>query len=239
LTYSLFHAHSEYSLLDGHGNPKDNAKRASDLGLKALSISDHGVCSAHLLHLKACKKNNIKPVLGNELYVAHDHAFVKSATNRSNSHMVVWAKNKQGWYDLIKMTSHTNNPKYYYYKPRLSLWNATEEDGTPYLGLEHFGAKGNLMGFSGHQGSHLSDNLFCDLYGDPEERKVDLKTAYFQYKDVDFEYYRRFLKEDWLESTCELALKLEQIFGKGNFFVELQNELKESDTLALHIHPIK
>lgn len=235
--YSLFHIHSYNSLLDGFGSPLDNAKRAKQLNIKALSLSDHGTISGLVEHHKACKKVGIKSIKGCELYITHRPANIKTPENRDRTHMVIWSKNKQGWYDLIKLISQTNHPDYFYYKPRIYPWNFTDESGNFWPGLEHF-CNGNIQGCSGHHGSLLSDNLFCDLYGDPKVRNEQLKKAYGQYKDVDTQYYRQFLKPNWLESTCELALKLQDVFKKGNFWIELQDELDPQDKLALWIHPL-
>ncbi len=232
MLYVPFHAHSYYSILDGFGSPKANVARAKKLGLPALGITDHGNTFGHIAHWDACKKAKIKPILGVELYVVHQPAHIRDKTNRNNSHMVVWAKNKQGWLDLMKLVSYTNEPEIFYYKPRIALDTVPESKG-----LDSF-LTGNIMGFSGHQGSHLSDNLFCDLYGDPEKKIADLRKAYAQSKVSDLDYYRKFLKSNWLESTCELALKLQGMFGKNNFFIELQNELNKADRLALWIHPL-
>jgi DNA polymerase-3 subunit alpha len=230
--YVPLHVHSYYSILDGFGSPKANARRAKELGLPALGITDHGNTYGHIEHWTQCKKAKIKPIFGTELYITHKPASQKDKNNRNNSHMVVWAKNKQGWLDLMQLVSKTNDPEYFYYKPRISLFN-----NDSILGLEAF-LRGTIMGFSGHQGSHLSDNLFCDLYADSSVEIPKLRKAYGQYKGVDTEHYRQFLKPNWLESTCELALRLEKMFGKGNFFVELQNELNPNDQLALWIHPL-
>jgi DNA polymerase-3 subunit alpha len=206
--------------------------------LKALAITDHGTVSGHLEHLNACKKAGIKPIFGVELYVTPEPA--PQRLNRHNNHMVVWAKNKQGLFDLWKMVSLTNDPEYFYFKPRIQLWDwINPETKKLYPGIETFTKNGNIMGFSGHQGSALADSLFADLFGDPDKRKADIRTAYNQKKGItDSEYFRKYLKPNWLESTCDLALKLEKIFGKGNFFVELQNELNPKDQLALWIHPL-
>jgi DNA polymerase-3 subunit alpha len=240
MSYIPYHVHTYYSILDGFGSPKANVARAKKLGLSALGISDHGNVFGHIAHWTECKKAKIKPILGVELYVTHKSAAIKEQDNRANCHMVCWAKNKDGWLNLMKLVSKTNDPEYYYYKPRISLFNWTDTDNNiTHVGLEHFvGRDKGIMSFSGHQGSHLADNLFCDLFGDHEQRRSDIKRAYGQYKERDIEFYRKFLKEDWLESTCELAEKMEGMFGKGNFFIELQNELKPTDRLALWIHPL-
>jgi DNA polymerase-3 subunit alpha len=205
-----------------------------------LGISDHGNVFGHIDHWSQCKKAGIKPILGTELYVTHQSAAIKTQENRGNSHMVAWAKNKEGWLNLLKLVSKTNDPDYYYYRPRISLFNWTDSNSNQeHFGLEHFiGPDKGIMSFSGHQGSHLSDNLFCDLFGEPTKRSEDLKRAYGQYKERDIEFYRKFLRKEWLQSTCELALRMEKMFGKGNFFIELQNELNPNDKLALWIHPL-
>jgi DNA polymerase-3 subunit alpha len=207
------------------------------LGLKAISITDHGSISGAVEHWEACKKEKVKCILGNELYISHQPAYIKSAENRNRTHMVVWAKNLQGWKQLIKLTSQTNHPDYFYYKPRISLWNSTDQDGNKRVGLESF-CDGNLMGMSGHMGSLLSDFLFADFVNDPTGYIKDLKKGYAQYKEGNTEHYRQFLRKGWLDSTCDLALKLENMFGKGNFFIELQNELDPTDKLALWIQPL-
>lgn len=201
------------------------------MGLKALSLSDHGSISGIVSHYKAVKEYNkkakkdnkqeLKFIAGNELYICHDVATIQKTENRNRTHMVVWAKNYQGWKDLIQLTSQTNHPDYYYYKPRIHLW---DKDGA--VGLQAF-CKGNIAGCSGHQGSILSDILFSDL-----------KKAYGQYKGKKTDYYQQFLKPDWLDTASDMAFKLQDLFGKGNFWIELQNELNTEDELALWIHPL-
>lgn len=239
MKYVPIHCHTHFSILDGFGTPQQNVDRAVALGIPALGISDHGNIFGHVEHWKACKSAGIKSILGCELYISHKPAFQKDKTSRFVTHMVVWAKNRQGWDDLVELVSQTNDPAYFYYKPRIHLWNEQDEDGILMPGLEHF-LRGNIMGFSGHQGSHLSDNLFCDLFAeDSAATKAALKAAYAQKKDINSpDYYRKFLKDNWFEDTCQLALRFQEAFGKGNFFIELQNELNPNDKLALWVQPI-
>lgn len=237
MTYSLMHVHSCFSTLDGYGDPLENAKRAVELKLKALSLSDHGSIAGLIEHEKAIKQVNkdlkkkgeeyqIKCIRGIELYITNKPANIKNPENRSLAHMVIWAKNKKGFKDLMKLVSQTNHPDYFYYKPRIQLHDHVDASGKKWNGLESF-LNGSIQGCSGHQGSLLADNLF-----------EDIKKAYGQYKGKTTEYYRQFLKKDWLESTCKLATELESLFGKGNFWIELQNELDPNDQLALWIHPL-
>lgn len=229
--------HDYFSYLDGYSSPKDNARRAKELGLNAINISNHGNVSSHIVHYNECKKIGVKPILGTELYCCYSPAYQK--TDRYNTHMVMWAKNKTGLYNLWKLITQSTTQEYFYYKPRIQLENFTDEKGKVWFGIEEFVKDGNCQAFSGHMGSHCSSNLFADLFGDPEKREKDISLAYNSKKGIkDIEYYKKFLRPNWLESTCELAIRIEKLFGKGNFFIELQNELDENDKIPLYIHPL-
>ena len=68
------HVHSEYSLLDGACNIEDLAKRAAEFGQPALGLTDHGVMNGAVELYKACRKHDVKPILGCEIYLVDDHA---------------------------------------------------------------------------------------------------------------------------------------------------------------------
>ena len=224
--------------MDGFSDVNEAVKYAKENGIEFLSVSDHGNCAAHPEFVKAAKKAGIRFSAGIEFYICHEPAPLK--LNRDMSHLVCWAKNKQGVYDLWKASSYANHEFNFYYKPRLNLWNWTNpEDGKLYYGLEHFAKDGNIKGFAGHFGSVLSDFLFCDLYGDPKKRQEDLRCAYNQKKSTkDPEYFRQFLRKNWLEETSKLALRMEAIFGKGNFAIEIQNCFSPKDKVPLYISPL-
>lgn len=170
------------------------------------------------------------------MYCAFEMAHKK--LNRDHTHMVCFAKNSQGLKDLWKMSSYANEPDIFHYKARLNLKNYIDlETEKEYFGMEEFFKGGNIQCISGHQGSFLSDNLFANLFEDPEQRKKDIRKAYNQYKGKDRKFYDDLRKPNWFESTCELALDMEKTFGKGNFFIELQNELDINDVLPLWIQP--
>jgi len=232
------HAHSNFSILDGFGEPKKHVTRAKSLGLPALAITDHGTCAGHVQHLQACQKAGIKPLLGVELYVSINNAAIKSNDNRFHHHMVVLAKNRQGWHDLNKLISAASSGQYFYYKPRIHIFDTTLDGNTCY-GIEHYVKNGNIIGLSGHQGSLLCDNLFVDLVNTPpKEVKQILKQAYQRVdKEVDHKFFEKFLQPNWFDSTVSLAQRLRGVFGKDNFFIELQNEYHHEKSLGLQIHP--
>ena len=115
------HVHSEYSLLDGMCRIKDIPKRAKELGMKAIAITDHGVMFGCVSFFEECQKEGIKPIIGCEVYVAP-----RSRTNKEvgiddkYAHLILLAKNKEGYQNLIKLVSEGFTTGYYY-KPRIDL----------------------------------------------------------------------------------------------------------------------
>src|SRR5262249_57276763 len=68
------HVHSEYSLLDGAANIEALAARAAEFGQPALGLTDHGVMNGAIELYKACRKHDVKPIMGCEIYLAAHHA---------------------------------------------------------------------------------------------------------------------------------------------------------------------
>ena len=68
------HVHSEYSLLDGACKIDALAARAAAFGQPALGLTDHGVMNGAVELYTACRKHEIKPIVGCEVYVVDDHA---------------------------------------------------------------------------------------------------------------------------------------------------------------------
>src|SRR3546814_3538937 len=70
MKYVSLHHHSTYSYMDGYGSPDAHAKRAADLGMSALALTEHGNISSHVKHMLSCQKYGIKPLFGLEAYTA-------------------------------------------------------------------------------------------------------------------------------------------------------------------------
>lgn len=113
------HVHSEFSLLDGANRIKDLPVRAKELGMDAIAITDHGVMYGAIDFYKACQKEGIKPIIGCEVYVAPRSRFDKEP-GRDNHyyHLILLAKNKEGYQNLSKLVS-LGFLDGYYYKPRI------------------------------------------------------------------------------------------------------------------------
>ena len=113
------HVHSEYSLLDGMCRVSELPKRAKELGMKAIAITDHGVMYGVVNFYEACVKEGIKPIIGCEVYVAPRSRFEKEGGKDDKYfHLTLLAKNKTGYENLIKLDSLAFTEGYYY-KPRI------------------------------------------------------------------------------------------------------------------------
>ena len=115
------HVHTEYSLLDGANRIKDLVKRVKELGMSAVAITDHGVMYGAIEFYKECKKNGIKPIIGCEMYVAPRTRHDKEANiDERPGHLVLLAKNNEGYKNLIKLVSLAFTEGFYY-KPRVDI----------------------------------------------------------------------------------------------------------------------
>ncbi len=113
------HIHSEFSLLDGANRIKDLPKRAKELGMDAIAITDHGVMYGAIDFYKACKQEGVKPIIGCEVYVAPRSRFDKEPNiDNHYNHLILLAKNQQGYKNLSKLVS-IGFVDGYYYKPRI------------------------------------------------------------------------------------------------------------------------
>jgi DNA polymerase-3 subunit alpha len=99
------HAHSEYSLLDGACKIDAMAARAAELGQPALGLTDHGVMNGAIDLYKACKKHQIKPIVGLEAYLVEDRHAIKEQTKYERNHLTLLAETDQGFANLVKLTS--------------------------------------------------------------------------------------------------------------------------------------
>lgn len=100
------HVHSEYSLLDGLSSVKSIAERAVELGQPAIALTDHGVMFGAIEFYQACRRVNIKPIIGMEAYLAR-----RSRTERNPQldndpyHLLLLAENNEGYHNLMRLAT--------------------------------------------------------------------------------------------------------------------------------------
>jgi len=119
---SLFvhlHVHTQYSILDGASAVKTLVRRAKELGMTALAITDHGNMFGVKEFHDAATAASIKPIIGCEIYVARTSLEDKtSVEDRSGDHLILLAKNKTGYRNLVRLVSEAWI-RGFYYKPRI------------------------------------------------------------------------------------------------------------------------
>ena len=98
------HNHTQYSLFDGLTRIPEMVKKAKDLGMPAVAVTDHGNMYG-LIHLyKAAKKEGIKPILGCEIYMTRGSRFEQKSKERL-CHLILLAKDFHGYQNLVKIVS--------------------------------------------------------------------------------------------------------------------------------------
>ncbi len=179
------HVHTEYSLLDGANRIKDLIARTKELGMDSIAITDHGVMYGVVDFYKEAVNNGVKPILGCEVYTARRTRHDKQGVMDSDpGHLVLLAKDNQGYKNLMKIVS-IGFTEGFYYKPRID-----------YEVLEQY-----------------------------SEGLIALSAC------LSGEVPKALLKNDF-ELAKKVAHRYNDIFGKGNFYLELQSNGIEEQKLV-------
>ena len=180
------HVHTQYSLLDGTNRLDDLFSKAREYQMPAVALTDHGNIYGAVDFYQHAYKAGIKPIIGCELYVAPKSRFEKSGhgIGEAANHLIVLAKNMQGYKNLMKLST-AGFLEGFYYRPRVDK---------EILAKYHEGLIGMSACLHGEIASHI-------LRGNSEEAQ---KTA---------ESYRN-------------------IFGDGDFFIEIMENGLPEQTLA-------
>ena len=191
------HVHSEFSLLDGACRIKDLVAKAKKCNMPALALTDHGVMYGVIQFYKEAVANQIKPIIGCEVYVAPQSRKDKSnGKKESPSHLILLVKNKKGYQNLLQLVTKSFLEGFYY-KPRIDKEILKEySDG--------------LIGLSACMNGEIPRMI---LQNNPAKAR-------------------------------ELAISYQKIFGKDNFYLELQNntmpeQIKINEELVKLGHSLK
>lgn len=119
-TFVHLHVHTQYSLLDGTIRIKDLISKAKEFGMQAVAMTDHGNMFGTIDFYQAACKEGIKPIIGCELYVAPKTRFEKTGGSIGDTarHLLVLAKDYQGYQNLMKLSS-LGYLDGFYYRPRV------------------------------------------------------------------------------------------------------------------------
>ena len=119
MSFIHLHVHSHYSLLDGLPKIDQLIKEAKEQKMEAVALTDHGVMYGIIEFYQKAKAAGIKPIIGTEVYMAPNGLLNKRAKiDEKPFHLVLLAKNEEGYKNLIKLTSIAHLQGFYY-KPRI------------------------------------------------------------------------------------------------------------------------
>ena len=182
MAFTHLHVHTEYSLLDGAARIDKVVKRAKELGMDSLAITDHGVMFGVVDFYKECQKQGIKPIIGCEVYTAARSRHQKdSVKDKRQGHLILLAKNNEGYKNLVKIVS-IGYTQGLYYKPRIDK----------------------------------------EVLRDHSEGLIALSAC------LAGEVQHHLLNRDY-EGAKKEAAELLEIFGEGNFYLELQDQGLEEE----------
>ncbi|MBA3984688.1 MAG: PHP domain-containing protein, partial [Acidimicrobiia bacterium] len=130
--FTHLHVHTEYSMLDGAARITELVAKAVTDGQPAIGITDHGNMYGVLDFYRECNAQGIKPIIGTEAYMAHEHRSERpSRRGRTDDsggdvegghklyyHLTLLAENNQGYANLLKLSSLAFLEGYYF-KPRM------------------------------------------------------------------------------------------------------------------------
>ncbi|MGA9279648.1 DNA polymerase III subunit alpha [Ilumatobacter sp.] len=188
-SFTHLHVHTEFSMLDGASRLDEMVAKAVEDGQPAIGMTDHGNMYGTLDFYNECNKQGIKPIIGTEAYMAHDHRSERPSRrgrvddsggetqsgNKLYYHLILLAENNTGYKNLIQLSSLAFMEGYYY-KPRMD-WELLEKYSE------------GLIATSGCLGGHVLQSL---LNGDEG-------------------------------GALDKAARLQDIFGRDNFFIEIQD----------------
>ncbi|MDR2906839.1 MAG: DNA polymerase III subunit alpha [Bacteroidales bacterium] len=116
--FAHLHVHTQYSILDGQADVKALLNKAKELDMEALAITDHGSMFGVFDFHSQAKKIGVKPIIGCEFYVTNNRLEKKSAEENSSYHLILLAKNAQGYQNLCRLCS-IGYKEGFYYRPRI------------------------------------------------------------------------------------------------------------------------
>ena len=122
--FAHLHVHSNQSLIDGLGTPKQIIERAKELGQETIAITDHGVLSSVPDLYNEAKSQGVRIIAGEEFYIVPDATAKgfgpkENLRDRRNYHLTLLAKNEQGYKDLVQLSSKAHRPENFYFRPRI------------------------------------------------------------------------------------------------------------------------
>lgn len=210
MVFASLHHHSTFSYGDGYQLPSAHVRRAEEIGLTAMAMTEHGNISSHVQLEKAAKKSGVKPLYGVELYAG---AVGEHATQRKN-HLTILAETQIGYRNLLGLVSKTFAEGFYY--------EPTADEAM----LEKH--KQGLIVLSGCQ----SSALFTALVGGKHIEEAD--ASYKRAKSVAREYKGLFGDSYYIE--IQAFPELDKTVQANPMLVKIAEELRIRYVVTFDCH---
>lgn len=226
--YFSLHVHSIKSINDSILKIDDYIKKAKELGLHSLSLTNHGTMSDVFEFYKKCKKENIKPIIGCEVYVVDD----RLEKTRGYAHLVLIAINKKGFENLIAIHNDAQIIGKYY-KPRTDL-SFLSKHGEGIIALS--ACVGGELPKMILNAIALSEDDEADYN---EEEHINNMIEYINtYKTIFDDFYLEIQPGDFMEQVVvnESLISLSEMTNTKLVVTNDVHYLNEEDYLAHNIH---
>lgn len=219
MSFVHLHLHTEYSLLDGMCRIEETIARAKEMGMPAVAITDHGnMYGAFKFYIKA-KEMGVKPIIGVEIYKAKKSRFDKQPHQEKDQfHLVLLAKNLQGYKNLMKIVT-ISNLEGFYYKPRCDF---------EILKKYHEG----LIALSGCLSGEIASLILEDQ---PKETERVLQQYLEIFKDDFYLELQRYPKMEKQDKVNEALVKLSRKFAVPLVATNDVHYLNKDDAYAQEI----
>jgi len=167
MTFVSLHHHSTFSYLDAYQLPEAHVRRATEIGMRGLAMTEHGNISSHVQLEKAALKQGVRPIFGVELYCGE----IGDEAKQRKNHLTVLSSTQEGYRNLLQLVSKTYS-KGFHYHPTAD-WEMLNEH-----------REGNII-LSGCQGSLLFTSLVGGKLVPPEQASYRRgRTVARQFKEA-------------------------------------------------------
>ena len=153
-------------MLDGISRIPELVARTGELDMDALAITDHGTFYGVVDFYSACRDVGIKPIIGCEVYVAHNSRHDKNPSERSPAHLVLLARDNTGYRNLMQLVTKAH-VEGFYNRPRIDK-GLLEQYGSGLVCLSGCPSAEvpRLLADSNYDGAVKAAGWYRELFGD-------------------------------------------------------------------------
>lgn len=239
--YTVFHLHSDYSLLDSCTKFEDYVDKAVELGQTAIASTEHGNIFNWVEKKLYCDKKGIKYIHGCEVYLTHrlfhkrkkitkskkdkknKQDIIIEETNikiRDNYHTILLAKNMDGILELNTLVSNSFDEEHFYFKPRVSFdefLNISDNIiSTSACLLSPLNSIKKIINKNKIELSELNNELENNNIQDIEKEAIQFNIQQILLENEELKkYFEKIIKKyDYLEVQPHVNLKEQKEFNK-------------------------